>query len=308
MNTKYLSGTLALLGASLLASRGQVNSVNAVGYVTLSLPAGLSLIANPLNHPNTHLDTILPLPDSADGTVIFRLDPATQSYRDAVTFFAGFGWYAVSGDPHDPVLTIDPGEGFFIQPAGPTPLDVTLVGEVPQGNLTNPIPANCSLKSSQVPQAGRLATYLEFRPVAGDVIRRWDAFAQVFQPVSTYAATGTWDPEEPTIQVAEGFLVCRNPALATPDKWWIRAFWVIPLPPPGAWPSGPAPSPLRIRALGVSAAQVSLDIINPNAATYAVQFSTDGLAWKTVAENQTTTLWTAPRPSGTRGLYRLVNP
>lgn len=54
-------------------------SANAVGYVNLSLQAGYHLIANPLNGTNNHLNTILSLFDTSEGTTVFRYEPGNQN-------------------------------------------------------------------------------------------------------------------------------------------------------------------------------------------------------------------------------------
>src|SRR5688572_12147371 len=90
MRTKTLLIAAALGGASIASSMAQVYSANAVGYVNLSLGAGYTIIANPLNGTNNNLNTILPLPDSADGTQIYRFNPVTQEYTISA-FFGGEG-------------------------------------------------------------------------------------------------------------------------------------------------------------------------------------------------------------------------
>lgn len=319
MKTPFTLLTAALLAPDIFTSPlpAQVWSVNAVGYVNLSLEPGLNLIANPLNSWSAssnsapvlnHLNTLMPLPDSADGTVIFRFDPVTQRYRDAVTFFAGFGWYPASGDTNDPVMILPPGEGFFIQPAGPTPLDVTLVGEVLQGHLVNPIPPNDSLKASLVPQTGLLASQLAFPSTEGDRISHWDTASQRFNPPTVYLG-GVWLPEEPLLNVAQGFRIRRDPLLAATDRWWVRDFSVNPAPAPLAGlVSDKTTSDLGIRWMGINASQVILEVVNATGGPYHVQFSADGFAWRTVAENQKASRWTATCPGVPRGCYRVIKP
>ncbi len=313
MNIKLFLCAMAVAAAGdfvAYAQQPNTYTVNIVGYVNVSLANGLNLVANPLRATNNHLNTVLPLPDSADGTVVFRYDADTQSYRDAVTFFAGFGWFPVSGVLDDPVMTVAPGDGFFIQPGGPALTNITFVGEVLEGSLTNPIPGNFSLKASLVPQAGRLVTDLIFNPVGADTIYQWDAAVQRFNAASTYdALMPDWVPTEPAIRVAEGFFVRRVPALATQANWWIRHFTVDPISPlQNNLASGDTLADPSIRSIAVSGGKVSLDILNSTGGPYQVQFTTDGLAWKTVADSQTAARWTAPCPGGSQGFYRLIKP
>ena len=129
----------------------QVYSVNVVGYVNITVPAGkLMILANPLNNGANGIDAVLPLPESGDSAIVYRFDPVGQTFRDAISFFGGVGW--LSGT--DPNPTLVPGEGFFIQAPNGTALNLTFVGEVPQGNLSYPLAGNgrLTLVGSMVPQ------------------------------------------------------------------------------------------------------------------------------------------------------------
>lgn len=215
--------------ATLMASNAQpidcTVSGNVVGYVNLSLPGGdrRSLIANPLNSTNNHLNTILPLPDAADGAIIFRWNPATQSYGDPIIFAGGLGWLSVDPDPN--WLILNPGEGFFLQNPTASPLNVTFVGELPEGTLVTPVPAGYSFVSSKVPQASPLgesgaAGTLQFPAQDGDAAMLWDVASQSF--VSYYFTGGLgWDPMDPVIEVAQGFLAQKSVPVN-----WTRTFVV----------------------------------------------------------------------------------
>jgi hypothetical protein len=236
MRTKTLLVTAALSVAA-ATSWAQVYSVNAVGYVNLTLrsnPAGPTLgtiIANPLNGTNNELNTIMPLADAYDGTTIFRFDPVSQSYFDALVFFAGLGWTAASGS-----TVLDPGEGAWCYPQGPNPLNVTFVGEVPQGSLANPLPApnKLSMRSSQVPQTARLGTTgtagtLEFAAEDGDTVYIFDSTTQTYLDAFVYFDGIGWtgpDPDAngPTVNVATGFFVQKSGTAVRTS--WTRTFSV----------------------------------------------------------------------------------
>ena len=51
-----------------------------------------------------------------------------------------------------------PGEGGLLQNYSGEEFTVTCIGEVLQGNLTKPIPAGLSIRSSMVPEAGGITT------------------------------------------------------------------------------------------------------------------------------------------------------
>jgi hypothetical protein len=219
----------------------QVYSANAVGYVNLSISPGFAIIANPLNGTNNHLNTILPLPDTADGTIIYRFKPASQNYGDAITFYALGGgqpgqW--ASADLNED-YTVNPGEGFFIQTPPGVTLNVTFVGEVPQGQLANPVLGgnNYSILSSQVPQALPLgyvgsAGTLEFPAADGDIVYIFDAAVQNYKQAFTFYGppNNAWASENPddpgvagpTIPVGTGFFVQKTGS----NTSWNRNFSV----------------------------------------------------------------------------------
>lgn len=154
MRTKslLLAAVLSAAGLAIASAQG-IYSVNVVGYVTVSVPAGYSIIANPLsNQQGNDLDTILPSVDI--GTTIYTWDGA------AFVPSVFFGTWA-------PNVTLAPGEGAFIEVAAAT--DLVFVGEVMQGDLVNQIPAGLSLRASQVPISEDLDT-IGFPAEVGDTV------------------------------------------------------------------------------------------------------------------------------------------
>ena len=202
--------TAAVMAVGLGASVAQtVYSVNSVGYVNLALPTGYSLIANPLNGTNNLLSTVLPV--VPEDTLIYKFNPGTQQFADANQFIGGFGWF--------PDATLNPGEGCFI--GLPSAATLTFVGEVPQGNLTNQVPSNYSLRSSQVPQAGLLSSALTYPAVDNDLVYQWDRVNQRYLDANTYIDGFGWFPAEPNIGVGESFFIQTGTAHA-----WTRTFSV----------------------------------------------------------------------------------
>jgi hypothetical protein len=232
MRTKTLLLTAALSAAGLLPSMAQVFSVNAVGYVNITVPAnGYMMVANPLvGNPNNNLDNILPLPSGFTGTSVFRFNAATQGYYDTMQWLEGVGWLA--GDENDKVIA--PGEGFFVQNIQGGPLNVTFVGEVQGGTSQNPITGNnaYSLRSAIVPKGGPLgwvglANSLEFPADSGDSIFVFDEGTQQYKPTYQYLEGVGWlhdfDPVEgPNIQPGRSFFVQK----VAPTRNWTMAFSV----------------------------------------------------------------------------------
>jgi len=107
---------------------------------------------------------------------------------------------------------VAPGGGFFATASG-ADVKITFVGEVAVGASVN-IPAGLSIRSSALPQAGKLDA-LEY-PVGDETI---------YQYSNGYAATdalGEWLGDAPTVGVAESFFVLNNGQ----SKNWTRSFTI----------------------------------------------------------------------------------
>ncbi|HEY0548530.1 MAG TPA: hypothetical protein VGF13_02955 [Verrucomicrobiae bacterium] len=233
MRTKTLLLAAAAFAVGTVASVAQtVYSVNAVGYVNLTLKSSYNLISNPLNGTNNNVNTIMPVAP-ADSQAI-RWNPATQSFNSAGTYIdaqdpALNGWYDSQLNKSADIIA--PGEGFFF--FNPTVSDyvLTFVGEVPQGNLTNTIPANYSFKASIVPQSVAIES-VGFPGVADMQYFIWNPNTQSYGGSVTYidaqdpAVNGFYDSQLnrvfPTPAVGQGFVIFNpGPALS-----WGRNFSV----------------------------------------------------------------------------------
>lgn len=219
MRTKALLLAAAVTVGACATSMAQVYSANAVGYVNITIEnAGFAMFSNPLNGTNNNLNTILPLPDAASGATVYKFDAATQNYVNLGLWFgAAVGWFPADG-------VLNPGEGAFIDvpPAG-VPLNITFVGEVPQGQLSLSLGAGFNLVSSQVPQALPLgaegaAGTLNFPAADGDTVYFFDNATQGYVNKGLYfgAAVGWFPPDPqggangPVIPVAGAFFVSKS--------------------------------------------------------------------------------------------------
>jgi hypothetical protein len=220
----------------------QVYSVNAVGYVNVSVPAGKqAILNNPLIGTNNNVNTIMPLPNNAGyaASALFRYDSLANPpvFKDPIEWFDDFGWFSASDD--NPTLA--PGEGFYFRNANTVAANLTFVGEVPQGHLVNVIPGSSRLafRGSQTPRALPLgdttinaAGTLQFPAEAGDAVfffnvttARFDDPFEYFQDYGWFAATGDQGPAGPVINVATGFVV-RSLNAQLSGKNWIQDFSV----------------------------------------------------------------------------------
>jgi hypothetical protein len=141
MRTKTLLVAAAALTAGIVTSQAQVYSQNVVGYVNLSLPAGLTMVANPLNNTTNDLNTIIP----------------TAGFGDTIYIWTGTTFNSsIYVGSWSPDVTMNPGQGFFY--AASSPITLTFTGNVLQGSLTNTVPAGFSILGNQVPVAEDLST------------------------------------------------------------------------------------------------------------------------------------------------------
>jgi len=210
MRTKALILT-AVLGVAMVAnSLAQVYSVNAVGYVNKTIPAGLSMIANPLSAPDNTLGALIP--NAPIGCNFYKFNGTSF---DIATFIGV--WDLAT-------LTLAPGEGGFINTTDP--FTNTFVGDVMQSvggvALKNPIPAGLSIRASMVPQAGGVDVLGLTTLTVGDNLYKWNVGVQSYV-IYTYLGGGIWDPLTPQLDIAES--VFLNAALATS---WDRVFTVNP--------------------------------------------------------------------------------
>jgi hypothetical protein len=224
MRTKTLLLSAALVAVGLVTSVAQtVYSVNAVGYVNVTLVAGYNLLNNPLNGTNNNLNTIIPT--APESSVVLRWDAAAQGFNPSGdTYFGGSGWLNDDFLPTDTVL--NPGQAFFLRNVSGAPATVTFVGEVPQGSLTNRVPVNYGFLGSIVPQSAGL-TALGFPPLDGMEYLGWNKATQGYDYGHSVIG-GVWYDDafnqvDPTPAVAEGFLIKNSTGSAVN---WTRTFSV----------------------------------------------------------------------------------
>jgi hypothetical protein len=210
MRTIKALACVAALAAGLATSVAQnVYSLNVVGYYNVPTPAGsYVMIANQLNTTNNTLAGLFPAP------------PPSSIFLK----YAG-GWTQYQFDPDDLVwlpdgaATVAVGEAGLFKAGSTTTL--TFVGEVLQGNLSNPFAAAgvYAARASMVPQAGLVQTDLNLVGEPSDIVLKYaGGFTQYqFDPDDL-----VWLPEEPTFGVGEGMLVKKAGAATA----WTRNFTV----------------------------------------------------------------------------------
>jgi len=217
MRTKTLLLTAALAAAGIATSKAQVFSVNAVGYVNTSLVPGFNLISNPLDNKNGNVIQDLfknITPTIPNALTVYKFVNGAYKFAKYDDLAQAFGGGAET-------LSVDPlkGEGVFVSVPGSATLQVTFVGEVPQGTLAVPIVKGFQILSSPVPQAGT-ATDFKLKDVAqqGDTLYKWDPAAKKYIISKFDDLVGDFGTAV-TIGVGEAFFY--NSAAA---KTWTRTF------------------------------------------------------------------------------------
>lgn len=216
--TLLLSGVVAALSsASMMA---QVYSLNAVGYINVTVAPNFSIIANQLNTTNNNIS---PLLDSQLGTGAYN--GISLFKYSSVNGYTILNVNSLTTPPWTgpaTTTTMNPGEAVFIFNPYGTNITLTFVGTVLQGTLTNTLNVNFNLVSSQVPQAGTLDTTLGLVPNAGDIVFTYD-------PVNGYSifdqssvnASGWAGGVKPSVNVGQGFFYFTTSATG---NQWIRTF------------------------------------------------------------------------------------
>jgi hypothetical protein len=192
---------------------GQVVSENVVGYINITAPKGLSLIANQLDNKNGNLlkDVV---PKAPNGSYFHKFN---GSGYDSALYFDGW-------DPE--TLTLAPGGGGFLfipSDAADADRKLTFVGEVLQKTASNhDVPNGLSVSSSIVPQAGKLVADLKF---PADASMNGSYIYKFVNAKGDYDSSLIFDgiDPDPQIEVGEAVFVLNASGQA---KAWNRDFVV----------------------------------------------------------------------------------
>jgi len=221
MRTKTLVltalGSMSALG--LMAQTGtNVYSLNAVGYINLTIQPGFNMIAdqlwdsggnsvsNLLNDADGHLDgvTIYKWTGSSTG---FLIDNANSATSVSIS-----GWTDATGG----LETLNPGEAVWFESPFKTNITLTFVGTVPQGTNTVVFSPGFTMASSPVPQSGDLVTVMGLtNENNGDTVYVFNPGTNAGSGYATYnynentGNSGTGDnwvnTGDPMVNVGQGF-------------------------------------------------------------------------------------------------------
>jgi hypothetical protein len=195
--------------AGAAALQAQVYSVNAVGYINVTLANGFNMVANQLIAADNTVPALFA--GNTEALIVYKYDADT-------------GYDINSYDPDfeewdDATQTLMPGDGCWVFNPGDE-MTVTFVGEVPQGSLSTELKVGFNLISSQVPQEGLIGTDLGMPVGADDIVYTYTPGSGYF--ISAYDADfEEWDNGEPMIGVGDAFWVLKSEAAT-----WTRDFSV----------------------------------------------------------------------------------
>jgi hypothetical protein len=227
--TLILSALLGALGSVAVQAQTNVYSLNAVGYINVTLYPGYNLVT-------------CPLLASPDNTINTLFNNASDIYNgDSIYLFQGGVGYSLitqgragSWSSSGGTNTIAPGQAVFFFNHGTTNITNTFVGTVPSGG-TNILVPGYNLVGSMVPTSGDLysnsiSALSNTTPNIGDLLYVFDATQQTYtfayKVVSVAASrngTSPWqetaggDPVIPS--PGEGFFYLNNTTTSTPINW-----------------------------------------------------------------------------------------
>jgi hypothetical protein len=219
--TMLLSALLGTLGSvSVMAQSTNVYSLNAVGYINVTVLPGFNMISCPLiASPDNTINTLL---TNGSGQYkkfqFWNWNPATAAYTEDIGTGAGWG----SGGTE----TLNPGQAAWLYNPGSTNVTVTFVGTVPSGTNSITLYSNSfNLVSSILPTSGDIVTnsLMNFTNAAKkDQAWMWNASLQAY--TETIATASGWPGGDPVqTNVGGGFWYVNN---QTTNNFWTESFSV----------------------------------------------------------------------------------
>ncbi len=173
-------------------------AARAIGYATLTLPSGKSLISNPLVNGDNRVTDILP--NVPSGSSLAKFNPATGKW-ETNTFTAAWS---------QPGMTLAPGEGAVLDNKGDA-FSVLLVGFTPWQKTTLSIPAGDSVVSPALAKGGLLSSRLGLPLAEGLVVKLLNNGTGIYDAYTV--SNGAWSPAEPVVALGQAFIVIAPSAL-----------------------------------------------------------------------------------------------
>lgn len=157
-----LSALLGAIGSVSVMAQTNVYSLNAVGYINVTLLPGFNQVTVPLIcSPDNTVGTVLNNSNGAlTGSQVYFYTPSGgYDVPDTAKSTSGkFGTTNANGWAFNGTNVAAPGVGFWFDNVGTSNLVVTFVGTVPTGPVTNALVSGFNLVGSVVPMSGDLAS------------------------------------------------------------------------------------------------------------------------------------------------------
>jgi hypothetical protein len=246
MRTKtiILSTLLGAIGSVSVMAQTNVYSLNAVGYVNVTIPPQWSILTCPLiSSPDNTLNTLLPNTNNQYGGPAANGNPA---FHTSVYAFSGgvfttietavstnlnaTGWQGGGAD-----ISLTPGSAVFVFNPLSSNEVATWVGTVPTGSLTNALIPGWNLVGSIVPASGDIVTnsITDFTNAhKQDTFYPYDPVAQQFDIYTYTPGLGGWTTNggvlaDPTIStVSQGFFYYNTTTFTTQTNFWVENYSV----------------------------------------------------------------------------------
>jgi len=212
MRTKALLLAAAALAAGILTSNAQVYSQNIVGYSTVPLSDGFTMVANQLDLDGTGTNNTI---TTVLGTNL-PVNTTVEAWNGSS--FASTKWTGTKWTASNELITnaMQPGVGFFV--SSPVATNITEVGNVLQGTNVLTITPGFQVVSETVPTTGGIQTTFGYTPTKNDKVEIWNG--------SSFA-TRTWTGSawlgggEPQLTVGESVFL---DSASTGDTNWTQVF------------------------------------------------------------------------------------
>jgi hypothetical protein len=232
--TLALSAMLGALGTASVVAQTNVYSINAVGYINITLAPGFNMVACQLTTTNNSIRYLFPNASGVfNNCVVSKWNNATSSYSTDVgsnSSSYSSGW--VGGG----TIAVNPGEAIWFKNVATSNLTTTFVGTVPQGTNIVGIATGFNMIASPVPFSGDVVTNMGLTNYNnGDKVFVWNNPAVGF-PHGTYTtavtdfSSGTqgymsqWDTPDPSANVGQGFWYNA----VAPGLSWTQIFSINP--------------------------------------------------------------------------------
>jgi hypothetical protein len=224
MRTKtiVLSALLGALGSVSVMAQTNVYSLNAVGYINVTMEPGYNIITCPLiASPNNTIATLLNNTNEQYQNGGRQTATVYQYVNGAYTTDSASYTNVPSGWAAGGTITMNPGQAIFFYNPTVSNMYATFVGTVPTGSLTNALNPGYNLVGSIVPMVGDLVTNSISAFTNGQGAGRQSDTLLTYSPgigYNVYGYSSGWAPSDPTItNVYAGFFFFND--FATTNNW-----------------------------------------------------------------------------------------